>query len=83
MYNIYYIIIYIIYIYIYIYIDFLLRRLIIKCVCYSPELVLFKTFPNLVRHDNSRREQKKLQTKNRNVAKKAPTRTPAHAKMSL
>ena len=33
-----------IYIYIYIYIDFLLRRLIIKCVCYFPEFVSFKTF---------------------------------------
>ena len=30
------------YIYIYIYIDFLLRRLIIKCVCYFPEFVSFK-----------------------------------------
>jgi hypothetical protein len=52
-----------IYIYMYIYIDFLLRRLIIKRVCYSPELVLFKTFRNLVRHDNSRKEQKNVQNK--------------------
>ena len=34
-----------IYIYIYIYIlTFLLRRLIINCVCYRPEFVSFKTF---------------------------------------
>ena len=47
-----------IYIYIYTYIDFLLRRLIIKRVRYSPELVLFKTFRNLVRHDNSKKNKR-------------------------
>ena len=33
-----------IYLSIYLFIGFLLRRLIIKCVCYFPEFVSFKTF---------------------------------------
>ena len=62
-------------VYIYIYTDFLLRRLVIKRVCYSPELVLFKAFRNLARHDNSRREQKKSQ-KTFEIEQKKHRRTP-------
>ena len=66
----------------YIYIDLLLRRLIIKRVCYSPELVLFKTFRNLVRHDNSKKH-KRMYRKNSKCNTKAPTRTPKHSNMGL
>ena len=81
------------------YIDFLLRLLIIKCVCYSPDLVSFKTFRNFVLSGSYsmvfcecpcpvvfhqlEKSTKEITEQIRNVAKQAPTRTPKHSQMGL